>query len=72
MDKLGKDSKLIPQEHWWRMDGGLCLLCTSNGHMIKDCPKLMQGQAVQVTDAMDESVADVTDKSTADASKAKN
>ena len=42
-DKLSKDGKLTPQE-WQRcMDGGLCLLCASNSHMIKDCPKATRG-----------------------------
>ena len=37
--KLGKDGKLLPEERQRRVDQGLCLLCTSKGHMVKDCPK---------------------------------
>ena len=43
MDKLGKDGKLTPQEQQRCMDGGLCLLCASSSHMIKDCPKATRG-----------------------------
>ena len=50
-DKLGKDGKLTPRNG----NGGLCLLCASSSHMIKDCPKATRGQAAQVTEAMDES-----------------
>ena len=49
MDKLGKDGKLTPQEWQRRMDGGLCLLCASSGHMIKNCPKVTRGRAAQIT-----------------------
>ena len=72
MDKLGKDGKLTPQEQQWRMDGGLCLLCASSSHMIKDCPKAMRGQVAQVTNAIDESSADATDDSTTNSSETKN
>ena len=37
--KLGKDGKLLPEECQRRIDQGLCLLCASKGHMIKDCPR---------------------------------
>ena len=37
--KLGKDSKLLPEECQRRIDQGLCLLCGTKGHMVKDCPK---------------------------------
>jgi hypothetical protein len=37
--KLGKDGKLTPEEHQWRFDQGLCMLCGTKGHMVKDCPK---------------------------------
>ena len=42
-DKLGKDGKPTPQERQQCMDGGLCLLCASSGHMIKDCLKATRG-----------------------------
>ena len=64
MDKLGKDGKLTPQEQQWCMDGGLCLLCASSSHVIKDCPKATRGWAAQVTDATDSSPADTMDDST--------
>ena len=70
-DKLGKDGKLTPQECQQCMDGGLCLLCASSNYMIKDCMKAMRGQAAQVTDAMDKSLADAMDDSTTDASETK-
>ena len=71
MDKLSKDGKLTPQECQQCTDGSFCLLCTSNGHMIKDCPKSMQGQAAQATDTMDKSMVDAMDESTTNTSKAK-
>ena len=37
--KLGKDSKLTPQERQCRLDKNLCLFCGASGHMDKDCPK---------------------------------
>ena len=37
--KLGKDGKLLPEERQRHIDQGLCLLCGSKGHMVKDCPK---------------------------------
>src|SRR6266481_2657063 len=37
--KLGKDGKLMPQEHQRRMDKNLCLFCGAPGHVAKDCPK---------------------------------
>ena len=42
-DKLGKDGKLTPQEQQQCMDGGLCLLCASSSHMIKDSLKVTRG-----------------------------
>ena len=63
-DKLGKEGKLTPQEQQQCMDGGLCLLCASSSHMIKDCPKATRGRAAQVTDATDSLPADTTDDST--------
>ena len=39
--KLGKDSKLTPQEHQCRMDNSLCLFCGKTGHIAKECPKSM-------------------------------
>ena len=71
MDKLSKDGKLTPQECQQHMDGGLCLLCTSSSHMIKDCLKAMRGQAAQVTIATDESSANTTDNWTSDSSETK-
>jgi Retrotransposon gag protein len=38
-EKLGKDGKLMPQEHQRCMDGNLCLFCGKGGHMAKDCTK---------------------------------
>ena len=38
--KLGKDSKLTPQEHQCRMDNSLCLFCGKTRHIAKECPKL--------------------------------
>ena len=70
-DKLGEDGKLTPQERQRHMDGGLCLLCASNSHMIKDCLKATRGQAAQVTEAMDGSPADTTDDLTTDSSRTK-
>ena len=37
--KLGKDSKLTPQEHQCHMDNSLCLFCRNMGHITKECPK---------------------------------
>src|SRR3979490_3433823 len=37
--KLGKDGKLLPEERQRCIDQGLCLLCGSKGHMVKECPK---------------------------------
>src|SRR5882672_9789694 len=37
--KLGKDSKLTPQERQRRLDNNLCLFCGTSGHVAKDCPK---------------------------------
>src|SRR3979490_1439766 len=37
--KLGKDGKLLPEEHQQCIDQGLCLLCGLKGHMVKECPK---------------------------------
>src|SRR3979490_245186 len=37
--KLGKDSKLLPEECQQHIHQGLCLLCGSKGHMVKECPK---------------------------------
>ncbi|KAF8531738.1 hypothetical protein JB92DRAFT_3104688 [Gautieria morchelliformis] len=37
--KLGKDGKLLPEERQRRVDQGLCLLCGTKGHIVKDCPK---------------------------------
>ena len=71
MDKLGKDGKLTPQEQQQCMDGGLCLLCASSSHMIKDCLKATRGQVAQITKATDESLADAMDDSTTDSSETK-
>jgi hypothetical protein len=37
--KLGKDGKLTPKEHQWHFNQGLCMLCSTKGHIVKDCPK---------------------------------
>ena len=37
--KLGKDSKLTPQERQHCLNENLCLFCSASGHMAKDCPK---------------------------------
>ena len=37
--KLGKDGKLTPEERQRRFDQGLCMLCGTKGHIVKDCPK---------------------------------
>jgi len=37
--KLGKDGKLMPQEHQCRLDNNLCLFCGNSGHISKDCSK---------------------------------
>ena len=71
MDKLGKDGKITPQERQQHMDGGLCPLCASSSHMIKDCLKATRGRVAQVTEATDSSPADTTDDSTTDSSKTK-
>ena len=39
--KLGKDSKLTPQEHQCCMDNSLCLFSGKTGHIAKECPKSM-------------------------------
>ena len=72
MDKLSKDGKLTPQERQWCMDGGLCLLCASSSHMIKDCLKATWGWAAQATDVMDESSANAMDESITNTSETKN
>ena len=71
MDKLGKDGKLTPQERQRRMDGGLCLLCASSGHMIKDCLKATRGRLAQITEAMNESSANAMDDLTTNSSETK-
>ena len=38
-DKLGKDSKLTPQERQHCFDNKLCMFCGGTGHTAKDCPK---------------------------------
>ena len=38
-DKLGKDSKLAPQEWQRRFDNKLCMFCGGTGHTAKDCTK---------------------------------
>ena len=40
--KLGKDSKLTPQEQQCHIDKNLCLCCSTSSHQASDCPK---GQA---------------------------
>src|SRR3979490_2185002 len=37
--KLRKDGKLLPEEHQQCINQGLCLLCGSKGHMVKECSK---------------------------------
>ena len=37
--KLGKDSKLTPQERQRHLNKNLCLFCGASGHMAKDCLK---------------------------------
>jgi len=37
--KLGKDSKLTPQEHQCHFDNKLCLVCGQGGHIVTACPK---------------------------------
>jgi hypothetical protein len=37
--KLGKDGKLTPEECQRCFDQGLCMLCGTKGHIVKDCPK---------------------------------
>ena len=37
--KLGKDSKLTPQECQRCMDNSLCLFCGKTGHIAKEYPK---------------------------------
>jgi hypothetical protein len=37
--KLGKDGKLTPEKSQWRFNQGLCMLCGTKGHIVKDCPK---------------------------------
>ena len=71
MDKLGKDGKITPQERQQHMDGGLCLLCASSSHMIKDCLKATRGRAAQVTEATDSSLADTMADATTDSSETK-
>src|SRR6266481_6918507 len=39
--KLGKDGKLMPQEHQCHMDKNLCLFFHAPGHVAKGCPKSM-------------------------------
>src|SRR3979490_2343136 len=39
LSKLGKDGKLLPEECQRCINQGLCLLCGSKGHMVKECPK---------------------------------
>ena len=52
-DKLGKDRKLTPQERQHRLDNKLCLFCSKDGHMAKDCPKsssnAVKGRAAEVS-----------------------
>jgi hypothetical protein len=36
---LGKDGKLTPEERQRRFDQGLCMLCGTKDHIVKDCPK---------------------------------
>src|SRR5882724_479325 len=46
--KLGKDGKLMPQEHQRRVDNKLCLFCGTAGHIVKDCTKAASSKAQTV------------------------
>jgi hypothetical protein len=39
MDKVGKDSKLTPEERKRHLDGNLCLFCGTFGHKVNECRK---------------------------------
>jgi len=43
--KLGKDSKLAPQECQHCLDNKLCLFCGTAGHIMKDCMKVASSKA---------------------------
>jgi hypothetical protein len=55
-NKLGKDSKLTPEEWKHRMDNKLCLFCGIAGHAIRECRKQLslekkpvKGRAAEVS-----------------------
>src|SRR3984893_407542 len=43
-DKIGQDGKLTPEEHQWRFDNNLCLVCGGTRHVAKDCLKTTRNQ----------------------------
>jgi len=51
--KLGKDGKLMAEEHQRRLDKKLCLFCGGPGHTAQDCTKstsrAAKGRAAMVT-----------------------
>ena len=49
LDKLGKDSKLIPQEHQHHFDNKLSLVCRQSGHIMTACPKATKAFTAKVT-----------------------
>ena len=56
--KLGKDSKLTPQERLCRINKNLCLCCGASSHQASNCPKCQaatKARASKTTPAMQES-----------------
>jgi len=57
LTKLGKDGKLMPQEHQCQLNNNLCLFCGNFGHVAKDCSKASTAKACTAKAEQDKSVS---------------